>query len=285
MALGTDHVTGTTGAVFRPNVWSKEILRATESNLVLANLVKRYDRDIKAYGQTVEIPNLSNLTANAKVANTQVTLNAPTETKTTITIDQHWETSVLVEDFVDAQSKYDLAREYTQKAGYAITEKVDNFIAVAMEAGFSQTQGTAGTAINYAAVLDCKLDLDLAKAPMSDRYVVVSPQGHQDLLNVDEFTRYDAMGASGQPSAFKTGKVGQILGMEVYMTQNLPVTAGTPVTNHNFVFHKEAFALAMQKELKIEKQRKTEYLGDLIVASALWGGTVLRDSFGVTLNR
>lgn len=266
-------------------IWSREVLRATESNLVLANLVKRYDRDIKAYGQTVEIPNLSNLTANAKTANTQVTLNAPTETKTTITIDEHWESSVLVEDFVDVQSKYDLAREYTQKAGYAISEKVDSFIGTEMEANFTQTRGTAGTDITYQAVLDAKLDLDVAKAPLSERYVVVGPQGHQDLLLVDEFTRYDAMGASGQPSAFKTGKVGTILGMEVYMSQNLPETAGTPVTYHNFVFHREAFALAMQKELSIEKQRKTEYLGDLIVASALWGGAVLRDSHGVTLNR
>ena len=283
MALGSDQITGTTLANWRPNVWSQEVLRARESNLVLANLVKRYDRDIKSKGQTVEIPNLSNLAANAKVANTQVTLNAPTETKTTITINQHFESSVLVEDFADAQSAYDTHAEYREKTGYAIAEKIDNFIAVNMEADFTQTVGTYGTPLTYDVFLDAKEDLDEAKAPLTERYLVVTPHGHRDMLSVDEFIRYDAMGASGQPSAIKTGKVGTILGSEVYMSQNLVVTAGTPTENNNLYFHREAYALAVQKQPKTEMQRKTEYLGDLIVTSALWGGDVLRVDHGVVV--
>jgi len=283
MALGSDHITGTTGNVFRPNIWSQSTLKARESNLVLAKLVRRYDRDIKSAGQTVEIPNLSNISANAKVANTQVTLNAPTETKTTVTINQHWESSVLVEDFVDAQAAYDLAVEYREKAGYAIAEKVDNFIASDMTTNFTQTVGSYGTAIDYDDILDGKLLLDVAKAPMTERYLVVTPKGHRDLLSVDEFIRYDAMGASGQPSAIKTGKVGMVVGFEVFMSQNLVVTAGTPVENNSLMFHREAYALAMQKDPRFEMQRKTEYLGDLIVCSALWGGKVLRADHGVTV--
>lgn len=283
MGLGTNQITGTTLATWRPNIWSKEVLRARESNLVLANLVKRYDRDIASKGQTVEIPNLSNLTANAKVANTQVTLQSPTETKTTITINQHFESSVVVEDFADAQSAYDTHSEYRNKTGYAIAEKMDNFVAVEMTDDFTQTVGTYGTTLTYAIFLDAKEDLDEAKAPLTERYLVVTPHGHRDMLSIDEFIRYDAMGASGQPSAIKTGKVGTILGSEVYMSQNLVVTAGTPVENNNLYFHKEAFALAVQKQPKTEMQRKTEYLGDLIVTSALWGGAVLRADHGVVV--
>lgn len=283
MPLGSNQITGTSIANWRPNVWASEVLRARESNLVLANLVKRYDRDIAAKGQTVEIPNLSNLTAYAKAINTQVTLNAPVETKTTITINQHWESSVVVEDFADAQSAYDTHAEYRQKTGYAIAEKIDNFIAVEMEDDFTQTVGAYGTALTYETFLDAKEDLDVAKAPLTERYLVVTPHGHRDLLNIDEFIRYDAMGASGQPSAIKTGKVGTILGSEVYMSQNLVVTAGSPVQNNNLYFHREAFALAVQKQPKTEMQRKTEYLGDLIVTSALWGGAVLRNDHGVVV--
>jgi hypothetical protein len=283
MPLGTNQITGTTLATWRPNVWSSEVLRARESNLVLAKLVKRYDRDIASKGQTVEIPNLSNLTANAKVANTQVTLNAPTETKTTITLNQHWEASVVVEDFADAQSAYDTHAEYRAKTGYAIAEKIDNFIATTMTSGFTQEVGTYGTVISYANCTLAKQTLDEAKAPLTERYFVVTPKGHRDLLNVSEFIRYDAMGASGQPSPINTGKVGTILGSEVYMSQNLVVTAGTPVQNNSLYFQKEAFALAMQKSPKTEMQRKTEYLGDLIVTSALWGGAVLRGDHGVLI--
>lgn len=285
MALGTDHITGTSAAVWRPNIWTSEILAARESNLVLAPLVKRYDRDITSKGQTVEIPKLDNLAANAKTANAQVTLNSNVESKVTLTIDQHEESSVLIEDFADAQSAYDTHAEYRAKTGYAIAESVDNFIADTMTTNFTQTVGSAGTALTYDVMLSAKLKLDDAKAPMSERCFVVTPLSHNDLLKIDEFTRYDAMGAAAKPSPFSNGKVGTILGFDVFMSQNLVVTAGTPDTHNNLFFHKEAFALAMQKNPKTETQRKTEYLGDLIVTHALWGGKVLRDDHGVTVKR
>lgn len=281
MALGSNHVTGTTIANWRPNIWSAETLKARESALVLAGLVKRYDRDVAAKGQTVEIPNLSNLTAHAKVANTAVVLNSPTEGKTTITLDQHWEASVLIEDFAEVQSAYDAAAEYRQKTGYAIAEKMDSFIATDMTTNFTQTVGTYGSALSYATVLDAKQKLDEAKAPMTERYFVVTPKGHRDLLNIDEFVRYDAMGAASQPSGYSTGRVGMVLGSDVYMSQNLVVTAGTPTENNCLFFHREAYALAVQEQPKTEMQRKAEYLGDLIVTSAIWGGKVLRTDHGV----
>lgn len=281
MALGTDHVTSTSVANWRPNIWTSEILAARESNLVLAPLVKRYDRDITSKGQTVEIPKLDNLSTNAKVANTQVVLNSNVEGKVTININQHEESSVLVEDFADAQSAYDTHAEYRAKTGYAIAEKMDNFVAADMTTNFTQEVGTFGTALTYAVVLSAKLKLDEAKAPLTERSFVVTPKGHIDLLNIDEFTRYDAMGAASQPSPFKNGKVGNIIGVDVYMSQNLVVTAGTPQENNSLFFHKEAYALAVQKTPKTETQRKTEYLGDLIVTHAIWGGKVLRADHGV----
>jgi N4-gp56 family major capsid protein len=283
MGLGTDQITTTSIANWLPDIWASELISERESNLVLANLVKRYDRDVKSKGQTVQIPNLSNITANPKVNNAQVTLNAPVEGVEVITIDQYFDSSVLVEDNADAQSAYDTHKEYRQKAGFAIAEKMDAFIAAEMTSDFDGDVGTHGTALDYADFLDAKLELDEAKVPLTERYLVVTPKGHRDMLEIDEFIRYDAMGASGQPSAIKTGKVGTILGSEVYMSQNLVVTGSTPVQNNCLYFHRESFGLAVQKGIKVEMQRKTEYLGDLIVASALWGGTVIRTDHGVVV--
>lgn len=282
MAYGGDNITGTTAAVFRPNIWAEMAQKARESNLVLVPLVRHYDREIKNQGQTVEIPFVSNLTAYAKSANTPVTTNNPTETKVTVTINQHWTSSVFIEDFAEIQSAYDLAALYSEKCGYAVAEKMDSFVATTMTSGFTtNVTGTYGTALSYATVRAAKLLLDRAKVPLEDRVFVVTPKGHDDLLGIDQFTRYDAMGASGQPSSFETGKVGYILGMKVYMSQNLVITAGTPEQNNNLMFHKDSFALAVQKDMSFERQRKTEYLADLVVASALWGGTILRNDHGV----
>lgn len=280
MPLGTNDMTGTTLAVFRPNIWAKETLKARESNLVLVPRVKHYDRDVKSAGQTVEIPNLSNLSANLKVANTQVTLNGPTETKTTITINQHYESSFLLEDFAEIQSAYDAASEYTSKTGYALAEKMDGFVATGLTNGAAQTIGTAGTAITDALILTANRYLDDAKAPTTERYLVVTPKGKQELLGIDKFVRWDALGTG---EAIKTGRIGELYGIEVSMSQNLVVTAGTPDVHNHLLFHKEAYAIAVQKDITFESQRKTEYLGTLFVAQSLWGGTILRSDHAVVV--
>lgn len=283
MALGTNQVTVTTANVFRPNVWSKETIKARESNLVLVPLVHSYTRDITSAGQTVEIPNISNLTANLKVANTQVTLNAPTEVKKTITINQHYECSVLIEDIVDWQSAYDLAAAYTEKTGYAIAEKMDFYVATTMNAAGTFTIGQYGAVLNDQVILAANRYLDDAKAPGSERSFVVTPQGKQEMLNIDKYIRYDAIGIGGDTNSIRNGQIGEIYGVRVYMSQNLVVTAATPTQNNHLFFHKDAFGLAVQKDVKFESQRKTEYLGTLYVSQALWGGVVTRADHIVTI--
>lgn len=281
MALGTNQITGTTAATWRPNIWAKQVLAAREANLVLVPLVKHYDRDIASMGQTVEIPNLSNLTANVKTANTQVTLQAPTETKQTLTINKHYEASFLVEDFADAQSAYDIASEYTEKAGYALAQQMDSSLASAMTSGFTQTVGTAGTALVDSVVLSANKYLDDAKAPSDNRYFVVNPQGKKELLAIDKYIRYDAIGVGGSANSIRSGQIGEIYGVQVFMSQNLVITAGTPITNNYLFFHRDSTAIAIQRDVKMEHQRKTEYLGDLYVTSALWGVLVIRVDHGV----
>lgn len=280
MALGTDQMTGTTLAVFRPNIWAKETLAARESTLVMVPRIKHYDRDIRSAGQTVEIPNLSNLAAHQKVANTQVTLNAPTETKTTLSINQHWESSFLLEDFAEIQSAYDAAAEYTKKTGYALAEKMDTSVVNEMTDNASSSVGTYGTALSDTTILAAVRKLDEAKAPATGRTLAVNPQGKVELLAIDKYVRYDALG-TGQ--AIANGKIGNIYGVEVVMTQNLKVTAATPTQNNHLMFHEEACAIAVQKDITFESQRKTEYLGTLFVAQSLWGVKILRNDHVVVV--
>lgn len=273
MAYPTDPMTGTTLAVFRPLVWAKEVLAARESTLVMVPRIKHYDRDIKSAGQTVEIPNLSNLSANLKAAGTAVTLNAPTETKTTITINQHYESSFMLEDFAEAQSAYDAAAEYTQKTGYALAEKMDTTVVNEITTNATYSAGAYGTALNDTTILTANRYLDDAKAPTMDRTLAVTPQGKMEMLAIDKYVRFDALGTG---AAIVNGKIGTIYGLDVIMSHNLKVTAATPTQNNHLLFHKEACAIAIQKDVKFETQRKAEYLADLFVASSLWGVKILR---------
>jgi N4-gp56 family major capsid protein len=268
------------GNVFRPNVWSKEVLMHVKSNLVLLPLIKHYDADVTSSGQTVEIPNVSTITASLKAQNTVVTLNYNNETKTTITINRHYESSFLVEDILAAQSNYQTRSDYTQAAAYAIAEKIDADIAVGMTTTWktaSQVTGTYGTAIGDANILAVNRYLSENKAPRTDRVLVVHPKGEAELLNIDKYVRYDALGTG---DAIKSGQLGTIYGVKVFMSQNL-VYLDTATDEYNSLFfHKEAWAIAMQVMPRTQSQYKQEHLGWLVTVDVLYGHNVLRSNFG-----
>jgi hypothetical protein len=278
-ASGNVNIGSTAAAVFRPNIWSKDVLMFVKANLVLVPLVRHYDSDIKAGGQTVEIPNVGTITANAKAQNVAVTLNYNTETKTTITVNQHYESSFLLEDFAKIQAVYDLRSEYTSAAAYAISAKIDNGIANAMTTAFT-SYGAFGTALNDTLILTVNRYLDDAKAPQTDRSFVVTPQGKQEMLAIDKYIRYDALGIGGDQNSIRTGQIGEIYGVRVYMSQNLVQLTSNPNQNSHLFFHKDAFAVAIQQEPRTQAQYKQEYLGWLVTVDILWGMASLRPSFG-----
>lgn len=278
-ASGNVNIGVTAASVFRPNVWSNEVLMFVKANLVLVPLVKHYDAEVSSYGQTVEIPNVSAISANLKSQNTVVTLNYITESKTTITINQHYESSFLLEDIAKVQSKYDLRSDYTQSAAYAIAAKIDNGIAALMTSSFTG-YGTFGTALNDTLILAVNRYLDDAKAPQTDRSLVVTPQGKQEMLAIDKYIRYDAIGVGGSDNSILNGQIGEIYGVKVFMSQNLVQVTTNPNQNNHLFFHKEAFAVAIQQQPRTQAAYKQEYLGWLVTVDILWGMNTLRSGFG-----
>lgn len=257
-----------------------------KSNLVLLPLIKHYDADVKSSGQTLEIPNVSAISANLKSQNTVVTLNYNTETKTTITLNKHYESSFIIEDLAKIQSAYDLRSDYTQAAAYAISEKVDGSIATDMTTEFKSDGyvcGTYGTAISDALILAINRYLTENKAPRTDRSIVVHPKGEAEMLAIDKYVRYDALGQPAGDIPIKTGKIGQIYGAEVFVSQNL-VYLDTATDEYNSLFfHKEAWAIALQLEPRTQAQYKQEYLGWLVTVDVLYGHTQLRPGFGYVI--
>src|SRR3990172_7137152 len=138
------NVTITTADVFLPSLWSEETLRAAEAALVAAGNVKRYDAFVKMKGQSIKIPLISNLSANVKTANADVTTQTVTETSVTLNVDKWYESSFEIEDMVAVQSNYDLRSEYSEKAGYAIAKQIDSDV-LGLYTGLTTTDvGTYG---------------------------------------------------------------------------------------------------------------------------------------------
>lgn len=285
MSLGANQMTVTTGNVFRPDIWSKEITRAFEANLVLADKVSRFDQDVASKGKSVYIPNLSNLTALDKVANTAVTLQSPTETSINLLMDQHKHVAFLVEDILAAQSSYNLMSEYTSKAGYALKKAMDTSIAN-LATGFSGSAGTYNSTITTTAVLAAVQALDDADVPQNERIWALKPKAVKDLRTISDYTRYDGTGYAGaaETGAVGNGKVrpnglvGELYNAPVYMTTQI-AQSGNNISN--LYMHKEAIAMAIQKNVRVQSQNRIDYLGELVVADVIYGVIERRDNAGI----
>lgn len=276
MPLGTAGMTVTTGAVFIPEVWAKEMQRATESNLVAARLVKRFDAEVQNVGQIVHIPKISNLVATAKSANTQVTLQAPTETKLDLTVNKHYESSFLIEDYLEAEAAYRIQEEYKEKAAYALAKQVDTDL-LALNSGITQTVGTSGVPPSDLNILQAIQYLDNADAPAQDRAFIMKPSLKATLLATDRYVNQDFVGMGDVP--VKTGLFGQRYGVLFYTSTNVPNDSnGNPI---NQLIHKEAYCAAIQKNITVKTDYILEYLGQLYVSQVLYGILGYRATFGV----
>jgi len=284
--LGSNHITTTTAGVFIPELWSVETLRATERALVMAPLVKRYDSLVKSRGDTVHIPHVSNLSVTEKTANTAVTPQTITETETTISINKWYEASFVVEDIVKIQSNSDLMSEYTSKAGYAIAKQVDDDLLALYSSLTSTDVGTYGTDISDATIVSAIQVLDEADAPLEDRYFVIAPSQKAAIMKLDKFVKADYLGQYQQATPVVKGPNsrflwGDIYGIPVYYTNQVPTTTATPTQTHNIMFHKEAFALAMQQKPRTQSAYRLDYLAWLVVVDVIYGVSALRTTFGV----
>ena len=303
MALGTNNTTAAVANNFIPELWSDEVIGAYKSNLVTANLVTKLSHKGKK-GDTIYIPVPARGAASAKAANTQVTLSAATNTAVTVTINKHYEYSKLIEDIAEVQSLASMRKFYTDDAGFALATQVDTDLvtlwegfqggtvagadAAAWEKAVIGSVGTTlytGNSSNAADITDAGiramiLKLDNANVPMDNRYIVMPPIAANDLLGINRFTEQQFI---GNGEAIKTGKIGMIYGVDVYISSNCPTTttADTATDRVGCLFHKDALVLAEQVGVRSQTQYKQEYLGDLFTADTLYGVAELRNDAGV----
>ena len=300
MALGSNHQTTTTGATFIPELWSDEVIAGYKKNLVLGNLVTKINHAGKK-GDTIHIPKPVRGSANAKAANTQVTLQGDTHSEVQVSINKHYEYSVLMEDITEVQALQSLRRFYTDDAGYALAQQVDTDLLTLTEALQGGTVGGTGASLYEKAVIGGDgatlytgnssnanditdagiramiLKLDNADVPSDNRFMVIPPIAANDMLGINRFTEQQFI---GNGEAIKTGKIGSIYGMDVYVSSNCP-SINSDAQRVGVMMHKDALCFAEQMGVRSQTQYKQEYLGDLFTADTLYGVAELRDDAGV----
>ena len=267
------NVTITTAAHFIPEIWAADTLKAIENKLVMANLVlKKYSADVKSFGDIVHINYFQNITVGDKTADTAVTFAANTEGKIDLTVNKHKYAAVRIEDVADAQSKPDIKAGYTQKIGYGLAKQIDTDL-LTLYSGLATTKGYTTSKITLQILLDCMQALDENDVPDEDRYLVVSAAQKRALLEITEIIRNDY---NGGISPLKSASIGSFLGMQIFWSNNVVKTSSSTIS-HNLAFHREAFALVMQKEPRIQTDYNLAHLSDEVVGDTMYGVGEVKD--------
>ena len=266
------NMTVTTAAKFIPKLWSDEVIATYKANLVAANLVRNLNH-VGKKGDTIHIPTPGRNAASAKVKDTAVTLVTDTAVHTDIVINKHFEWSTQIEDIAELQALNSMRRFYTDDAGYALAKNIDAALVTDLDGASALTGGNAVITVTDwdASILTALENLNDNDVPLNDRSLIVTPSCMTALMAEERFTEQAFI---GNGNAIKTGKIGMIYGVDVYMSTQV----GTGNTEKAFLFQKDALVLATQQNIRTQTQYVQSQLADLFTADTVYGSKVVRPS-------
>jgi N4-gp56 family major capsid protein len=288
------NTTITTAANFIPEFWANEAIHQRQNLFLLANTVRQDWRgQILQSGDTVHFPKFSALTVQTKSAGTELTAQADTASKVTVTIDQHKAVPFEVDDIADTQSQYDLIAGYAKQGALSLNNTIDAALAALIQdSTVTQSAGATNSAgvyqdITRAVILEARKLLNEANAPQEDRYLVISPTQEKAMLQIDNFTRANEYGNSDM---IQRGKIGEIYGFNVIISNNLQQQAAVASSSGAaaivgrtscMAYHKDAFGLGLQKDISVKTESKALALSEVVVLHTIYGLGVLEPTLAV----
>ncbi|KZE69560.1 P22 coat protein - protein 5 domain protein [Paenibacillus jamilae] len=259
---------------FIPTIWSARLNESLKKNLVYGNVVNTdYEGEIKGQGSTVKINSIGAVTIGnydkvAGIGNPQE-LDA---TQKTLVIDQAKYFNFQVDDVDAAQANVNLLDGGIVEASYGLANVVDQYLAgFYTEVKAENTIGndtapiipTSSTA--YDLLIDLGVLLDENNVPETERFVVVPAWYYGLLLKDARFTK--------DPNVIRTGYVGDIDGMTVYKSNNVPNTTGAKYKI--IAGHKSAISFAGQVD-SVEAFRPEKQFLDAVKGLQVFGAKCIK---------
>ena len=244
---------------------------------IMRNLVKNYA--ITGGGKSVEVPVYGQVSASAVAEATDLSNTAIDPTSVTITASEVGVMTTLT-DLARNSAPRNVAGDIGKLFGEALARKQDADL-IALFDGFSTTLGDGTTAISPAVIFNALSTLRANALPASECAVVLHPKIAYDLKSglTNTFAGLDTENSN---EALRSGFVGTLAGMPIFETSNMANT-GTAGDYKGGAMHKDALAIAMMQDVKIETQRDASLRADEIVATSVYGVGEIHDTYGVEL--
>lgn len=210
-----------------PSVIAREALMVLRNNLVFGGLVHRdYSQEFSAkIGDTVTIRKPATFEAKEFNEASGIDVQTVTEGSTTVKLDKHLDVSFEITSRELTLSLDEFNERVLTPAMQPFAQKIDEYLA-GLYVDIPYYAGTAGTTPSTAAdIANCGKVLNINKAPMTNRNIVLDPVAQASLIVLDSFMEVDKAGTN---EALRNANLGRLLGFDTYMDQNIKThTKGT----------------------------------------------------------
>lgn len=197
------------------------------NNLVFGGLVHRdYSQEFTAkIGDTVTIRKPATFEAKEFSEASGIDVQTVTEGSTTVKLDKHLDVSFEITSRELTLSLDEFNERVLTPAMQPFAQKIDEYLA-GLYVDVPYYAGTAGSAPSAADdIANCGKVLNINKAPMTNRNIVLDPVAQAKLIVLDSFMEVDKAGTS---EALRNANLGRLLGFDTYMDQNIKDhTSGT----------------------------------------------------------
>ena len=163
--------------------------------------------------------------------------------------------------------------------GEAIAKKHDQSL-TALFSSFSTQIGAGQDEVTVEMLFKAYATLKQAAVP-GPYYGVFSPSAIYNVKKGLTNTFVNPFGSTVANQAMTEGFIGRIAGIDIFESSNVVQDSSTAVTNG--VFARDALGLAVASNLKIATQRDESLRGDEVVATSVFGVSVLHNTYGVKI--
>lgn len=265
---------------FVPALYSKNVLEALKSKLVVVPVVNHtYESEIQL-GDTLYIPQSQLVSATEVTTGTEGVVSDPTTTAITLEIGHYYEAPITIGYMSRRQSQVDLVALSVNESAYAISKKMDSTLCAHFSSLNAGTiRGSDGSKWTDTILIAAVEEVDEEDVPEENRVWVGDPSVKADIMEIDKFVRNDYFATD----AVVTGMFRKdIYGAPLLITNNLTaVLSGTG--SYGVYMHGDALAVAVQDSPGVDRVEQPLKHQIVINTTALWGTVILRNLSGVPI--
>ena len=239
------------------------------SDSVLIKTIQDLSNRVGQGMDRVQVPLISGLATSNVASGTKQAADSVTFTSDVLILDQVKESYMYISFQESQESAVDIKAAFLEAAPRQIANAMEVSIAGQLAGAstndFDSASATAGV-FSIDDIANAKKLMDQAKVPTSDRYMALNADAMELLASFQEFED----GSKGlSPEALRDGVVSRVKGFNVVQSEDVGST--TAADNKIHFYHKEAVAIALQRDVHYVEQREESYGQEFIAIRCKYG--------------